>query len=88
MREREKKRERAFLLVFVTVLHRFREENSNVYTSLSIGFNVYNMPLLRMREDLRKIYSHRIYFVSHFLKQGDGKFKSIYCIIFFSFSEF
>ena len=55
-RERERERERAFLLVFVTVLHRFREENSNVYTSLSIGFNVYNMPLLRMREDLRKIY--------------------------------
>ena len=67
---------------------RFHEENSNVYTSLSIGFNVYNMPLLRMREDLRKIYSHRIYFVSHFLKQGDGELKSIYCIIFFSFSEF
>ena len=86
--ERERERERPFLLVFVTVLHRFRKENSNVYTSLSIGFNVYNMPLLRMREDLRKIYSHRIYFVLHFLKQGDGKFKSIYCIIFFSFSEF
>ena len=66
--ERKRERERPFLLVFITVLHRFREENSNVYT---IGFNVYNMPLLRMREDLRKIYSHRIYFVSHFLKQGD-----------------
>ena len=72
-KERERERERPFLLVFVTVLHRFREENSNVYTSLSIGFNVYNMPLLRMREDHRKIYSHRIYFVSHFLKQGRWK---------------
>ena len=71
--KRERERERPFLLVFVTVLHRFREENSNVYTSLSIGFNVYNMPLLCMRKDLRKIYSHRIYFVSHFLKQGRWK---------------
>ena len=52
--EKERERERSFLLVFVTVLHRFRKENSNVYTSLSIGFNVYNMPLLRMREDLQK----------------------------------
>ena len=68
--KKERERERPFLLVFVTVLHRFREENSNVYTSLSIGFNVYNMPFLCMREDLRKMYSHRIYFVSHFLKQG------------------
>ena len=80
MRERERERKserkrekRPFLLVFVTVLHRFRKENSNAYTSLSIGFNVYNMPLLRMREDLRKIYSHRIYFVLHFLKQGRWK---------------
>ena len=72
-RVRERERERPFLLVFVTVLHRFREENSKVYTSLSIGFNVYNMPLLRMHEDLRKIYSHRIYFVSHFLKQRRWK---------------
>ena len=73
VRKRERVRERPFLLVLVTVLHRFREENSNVYTSLSIGFNFYNMPLLRMREDLHKIYSHRIYFVSHFLKQGRWK---------------
>ena len=70
VRERERERERPFLLVFVTILHRFCEENSNVYISLSIGFNVYNMPLLRMHEGLRKIYSQRIYFVSHFLKQG------------------
>ena len=69
-RVRKRERERPFLLVFVTVLHRFGEENSNVYASLSIGFNVYNMPLLRMREDLRNIYSHTIYFVLHFLKQG------------------
>ena len=87
MRERERKRERErpFLLVFVTVLHRFCEENSNVDTSLSIGFNVYNMLLLRMREDLHKIYLHRIYFVSHFLKQGRWKVLKAYIVFFFFF---
>ena len=46
------------------------------------------MPLLRMREDLHKIYSHRIYFVSHFLKQGDGKFKAYIIFFFFPFLNF